>query len=252
MSFDVSADAYGRFMGRFSKPLAAVFADWVGVRAGQTALDVGCGPGMLTAELEQRLGAAAVAAIDPSPSFVAATRALLPEVDVRLGVAERLPFPDDRFDVCLAQLVVHFMADPVAGLSEMARVTRGGGTVAAAVWDHAGGSGPLAAFWDAVHDLDPGAPGEAALAGTGEGQLAELCRAAGLRAVEASALTVRVAFDTFGDWWEPFTLGVGPAGGHVAALDERGRAALRDRCATQLPSPPFDVSASAWCARGVA
>ena len=116
---------------------------------------MGCGPGALTAELVRRLGPAHVAAIDPSASFVAAARERFPEVDVREGRAERLPFPDASFDVALAQLVVHFMTDPVAGLAEMGRVTRPGGPVGACVWDHAGGAGPLSLFWRAVHDLDP-------------------------------------------------------------------------------------------------
>ena len=146
MNFDVTADAYARFMGRYSEPLAVQFAELVGAQAGHRALDVGCGPGALTAQLVERLGAEAVCAIDPSPSFVAAIRARFPEVDVQSGVAEHLPFPDDCFDLAFAQLVVHFMTDAVSGLLEMARVTRPDGLVAACVWDHAGERTPLAAF----------------------------------------------------------------------------------------------------------
>jgi SAM-dependent methyltransferase len=202
---------------------------------------------VLTAELVARLGADAVAAVDPSPSFVAATRARLPGVDVRAGVAEDLPFGDGSFDLAVAQLVVHFMSDPVAGLAEMARVTAAGGTVATCVWDHAGGSGPLSVFWQGVHDLDPDAPGEAALAGAREGHLVELCEAAGLRDVASSALTVRVPFPTFDEWWEPYMLGVGPAGGYMAQLDDVRRERLRDRCRELLPEAPFEVAATAWC-----
>jgi SAM-dependent methyltransferase len=248
VSFDVPADAYGRFMGRFSEPLAVLFAERAGVRPGGTALDVGCGPGALTAQLVARLGPAAVSAIDPSPPFVAAVRDRLPGVDVRAGGAEDLPFPDGSFDAVLAELVVHFMTDPVAGLREMARVARPGGVVAACVWDHAAGGGPLAAFWSAVHDLDPTVPGESELPGTREGHLAELFAAAGLHRVEASSLTVEVPCATFEDWWEPFTLGVGPAGAHVAGLDEDGRERLVARCRERLPEPPFEVPATAWCA----
>ena len=247
MSFDVTADAYARFMGRYYEPLAVQFAELAGVRPGQRVLDVGCGPGALTAQLVDRLGADAVAAIDPSAPFVAAVRARFPAVDVRTGVAEHLPFPDDSFDVVLAQLVVHFMADPVSGLAEMARVIIPGGLVAACVWDHAGDGGPLAMFWRAVHDIDPDAPGEAGLAGAREGHLAELCRSAGLSDIESSMLTVRVRSATFADWWEPFTLGVGPAGAYVSALDQPTRDVLQSRCAELLPPAPFEVAASAWC-----
>jgi SAM-dependent methyltransferase len=250
VTFDVSADAYGRFMGRYADPLAPLFADWAGVHAGQRALDVGCGPGALTAQLVERLDAAAVAAVDPSASFVAATSARFPGADVRAGVAERLPFDDDTFDVALAQLVVHFMSDPVAGLREMARVTRPDGVVATCVWDHAGGSGPLSLFWRTVHEGDPGARGEAGLAGAREGHLVELAEAAALRSVESTRLSVAVRYTSFDEWWEPYTLGVGPAGGYVAGLDAPARAALRSRCERQLPAGPFEVSASAWCVRG--
>jgi ubiquinone/menaquinone biosynthesis C-methylase UbiE len=127
VSFDVSADAYLRFMGQYSEPLAVLFADLAGIGPGQRVLDVGCGPGALTAQLVSRTGADAVSAVDPSPSFTAAVRERLPGVDVRRSAAEKLPFPEGAFDAALAQLVVHFMADPVAGLREMSRVSRPGG-----------------------------------------------------------------------------------------------------------------------------
>ena len=249
MSFDVTAGTYARFMGRYADPLAVAFAAYAGVRPGQRALDVGCGPGTLTALLVHELGPDAVQAVDPSAPFVAATRDRFPEVDVRTGVAEALPFDDDSVDLALAQLVVHFMSDPAAGLSEMRRVTRAGGTVAACVWDHAGGSGPLSTFWQAVHDLDPAAPGEADLPGTRAGHLTELAGAAGLGDVDNTRLTVEVAFPSYDDWWEPYTLGVGPAGSYVAGLAGAHRAALRDRCAELLPQAPFTSTASAWAVR---
>jgi SAM-dependent methyltransferase len=249
MTFDVPADAYARFMGPFSEPLAKQFADLAQVRAGQRALDVGCGPGALTARLVERLGAEAVSAVDPSAPFVAAIRSRFPEVDIHSGAAEELPFPDDTFDVTLAQLVVHFMSDPVAGLTEMARVTRPDGVVAACVWDHAGGGGPLTTFWRAVCDLDPAARDESGLAGSHEGDLAELCEAAGLRDIEPRSLTVTVGFRTFADWWEPYTLGVGPAGAYVSRLDDGQRSSVRNRCEELLPQAPFEIAASAWCVR---
>ena len=248
MSFDVSADAYLRFMGRYSEPLAAQFADLAGVRQGQRVLDVGCGPGALTAELVRRTGADAVSAVEPSASFAAAARERLPEVDVRLSAAEQLPFPDDAFDAALAQLVVHFMADPVTGLREMGRVTRPGGVVAACVWDHAGGRGPLSAFWSAVRELDPAADDESNLAGVREGHLAQLFAQAGLDGTQVTMLTVRARYSGFEQWWEPFTLGVGPAGAYLASLDEDHRAALREQCLRLLPAGPVEVTATAWAA----
>jgi len=133
VSFTVAADAYDRFMGRYSVPLAPRFADFGEVANGQRVLDVGCGPGALTTELVRRLGDAAVTAVDPSEPFVAAARERQPGVRVERASAEHLPFRDRGFDAALAQLVVHFMTDAVAGLREMARVTRRDGVVAACV-----------------------------------------------------------------------------------------------------------------------
>ena len=249
--FDVAAEAYDRFMGRYSVLLAGQMADLAGVRPGQRVVDVGCGPGALTAELVKRVGAGAVAAVDPSEPFVLAARARHPGVDVRLAPAEALPFDDDAFDAAAAQLVVHFMSDPVAGLGEMARVTRTGGVVAACVWDHAGGRGPLGAFWDAANALDPGAHDEADMAGTREGHLVELFRAAGLREVQGSVVVANLEHATFEEWWEPYTKGVGPAGAYVSGLDDEHRAALRERCRAILPAAPFAIRAQAWAARGI-
>lgn len=250
MSFDVAAEAYDAFMGRYSRPLAGQLADLATLQAGQRVLDVGCGTGALTGELVRRLGVQAVAAVDPSSSFVAAARVRHPGVDVRQASAERLPFPDGAFDAALAQLVVHFVADPVAGLGDMRRVVRSGGVVAAAVWDHAGRQGPLRLFWDAARALDPNVEDESLLPGTREGHLAELFEAAGLREVEQAALTVSVEHPTFDAWWEPFGRGVGPAGAYVAGLDMVRRRELRDECRRRSPSEPLVITAVAWAARG--
>lgn len=246
MSFNVPADAYLRFMGRYSQPLAEQFVDLVDVHAGDRVLDVGCGPGVLTAPLVSRCGDGSVAAVDPSPPFVAAAREQFPRADVREASAEHLPYDDDTFDAALAQLVVHFMADPVAGLREMGRVTRPGGTVSASVWDNAGPAGPLSLFWQAAHEVDPSAPGEAQLAGSREGHLAELAGEAGLSRVRSTSLTVRIPFATFDEWWAPYLLGVGPSGAYVAALDADRRRELSERCRALLPEPPFEHAATAW------
>ncbi len=252
MSFEVTGDAYERFMGRYSRPLASLFADFARIAPGLTVLDVGCGSGALTDELIARVGEPGVSAADPSGPLVDAVRARHPRADVRNGSAEDLPFRDGEFDAALAQLVVHFMTDPVAGLREMARVTRRHGTVAACVWDHAGRNGPLAAFWEAARRIDPGVRDEGELAGTREGDLTRLMTAAGLTHVHEEPLTVRVTHGTFEEWWEPYTLGVGPSGVYAASLDEDRRAALREACRELLPPAPFTVSGTAWAARGTA
>src|SRR6476469_6072041 len=134
-------------MGRFSQPLAAEFLAWAGRGDGTPVLDVGCGPGALTTRLADTHGAEHVSAVDPSEAFVAAVRDRLQGADVLVAAAERLPFGDGTFGSAYAQLVVHFMAEPLAGLAEMGRVVRPGGTVAAGVWDFAEGA-PIGPFWD--------------------------------------------------------------------------------------------------------
>jgi ubiquinone/menaquinone biosynthesis C-methylase UbiE len=251
MSFDVAAEAYDRFMGRYSAPLARVFADWAGIEAG-TALDVGCGPGALTSVLADRLGAASVCAVDPSESFVAAARERNPGVDVRRASAEALPFADDAFDAALAELVVHFMSDPVEGLTEMRRVVRPGGVVAACVWDFAGGRAPQSGFFRALRSATGTAMDESDRAGAGRGQLAKLLHAAGCTGVAEDKLTIAQAFDDFDAWWEPYTLGVAPAGAQLAALDEPTRERVRETARGLFPPGPFTVSVIAWAARGFA
>lgn len=253
MSFDVSADAYGRFMGRFSERLADEFIAWAEARPGLTALDVGCGPGALTARLVEALGVASVRAIEPSPSFVVAVRERIPGLDVRQSSAASIPLPDDAVDLSMAQLVVNFMPDPIAGLQEMARVTRRGGSVAACVWDLGpDGRAPISLLWKAAHDLDSASTGEAAMPGTRVGQLAGLAEEAGLSDIRDGELTVSAPFRDFEDWWEPYTHGIGPAGQYVAGLDEFHRNRLRDHCRELLPAGPFELSATAWCVRGSA
>ncbi|GJM37489.1 MAG: methyltransferase [Acidimicrobiales bacterium] len=250
MSFDVAGDAYDRFMGRYSGPLASTFVDFAGPEASADVLDVGCGPGALTAELVARFGAGSVRAVDPSPSFVRVMHERFPEVAVEEAGAASLPFTTGQFDAVLSQLVVHFMADPVAGIAEMSRVTRPGGVVSACVWDHAEGGGPLETFWQAARTLDPETTTEDRLPGTRQGDLTEIFTQAGLEQVDERPLTVRVSHPSFEEWWQPYTLGVGPAGAHVAALDDGATEALRAECLQRLGDGPFVVDARVWAARG--
>jgi ubiquinone/menaquinone biosynthesis C-methylase UbiE len=251
VSFEVAAEAYDAFMGRYSSQLSPQLADLAGIEQGQRVLDVGCGPGALTKVLVERVRAENVSAVDPSEQFVAAARERNPGVDVARASAEDLPFEDDTFDAAVAQLVVHFMSDPVRGLEEMARVTRPGGVVAACVWDHAGGQTPLAPFWTAVHEVDHEAADESGMAGGREGHLAELFAKAGLREIEPTSLPVQVEHASFDEWWEPFTLGVGPAGSYLKNVEPAQQVELRERARKQLDRTPFSFATRAWAARGL-
>jgi len=249
MAFNVAAEAYDKFMGRYSIELSPQLAEFAAVEHGDRVLDVGCGPGALTAELVQR--GAHVSAVDPSPQFVAAMRERYPDVDVRQTAAEELPFDEGSFDAAIAQLVVHFMVDPVRGVSEMARVTRDGGVVAACVWDLAGGQSPMTPFWNAARELDATIEDETQRAGAGEGQLPDLFLQAGLTDITETALPVQVEHPTFDEWWLPFTLGVGPAGAYFRELDSVKQEALEQHLRAQL-GEPVRLETRAWAARGIA
>lgn len=255
-TFQASADAYDRFVGRYGPQLAAALIEFAGVAPGTRALDVGCGPGALTAALAQRLGARNVRGVDPSEPFVEACRERVPGVEVVVAGAEALPFADRAFDTTLSQLVVNFMDDAEAGVREMARVTRAGGVVASAVWDYAGEMTLLRAYWDDAREVEPerGAAADegAVMNWCDEGELAELWRRAGLDDARFGSLTVRASYDGFADLWSPFPTGVGPAGAFCKALDDDGRAALRDAFRRRLGvgDDPFDLTARAWAVAG--
>ncbi|GAA1434505.1 class I SAM-dependent methyltransferase [Mycobacterium cookii] len=250
MSFEVAGEAYDRFMGRYSRPLAADFADWLEPTYGQRAVDVGCGPGALTGALVDRLGADRVSAVDPSAPFVDAVRSRLPGVDVRQGTADSLPYDDDTFDVAAACLVVHFMPDPVAGLTEMVRVTRPGGWIAATVWDLAGARAPMWPVWEAFGVIRPGGLAEERLpAGTEDG-LRRMLGVAGVRDIESLEMPVVVTHDSFEEWWTPYLEGVGPIGAELAALDATDRERIEELCRDRLGAGPFDLTAVAYAVRG--
>lgn len=249
--FNAPADGYDRLIGRYLPTLAPIFADTVPVSAGMRVLDVGCGPGGLTKELVSRVGEDSVSGIDPSPPFVAANRARHPGVDLREGFAESLPWMDASFDAVLASLVVHFMNDPVAGIREMARVTAPGGTVAACVWDR-NGMTALTIVGQAMVALDPTLHEDLKRTGDTEGELAELFRGVGLVDVADGELIAQGSYANFDDWWEPFTLGIGPHGAHLKTVDDELREAIRLACREKFDAPdePFTLDARAWFARG--
>jgi SAM-dependent methyltransferase len=256
-TFHASADAYDRHVGRYSEQLASALIAFAGVGRGMRALDVGCGPGALTAALARRLGTASVCAADPSEPFAQACRARLPGVEVVVAAAEALPFADGAFDRALSQLVVNFMRDAEAGVREMARVTRPGGVVAACVWDYPGEMTLLRAFWDAAGDVDPAralaADEGVVMRWCAEGELAELWRAAGLSDVRSGPLVVSARYTDFEDLWSPFPTGVAPSGAFCASLDADRRAELHDAYHRHLGvgDGAFELTARAWAVAGV-
>jgi ubiquinone/menaquinone biosynthesis C-methylase UbiE len=253
MTFEASAEVYDRHVGRYGPSLSREHTAAAQVKAGERALDVGCGPGVLTRILADVLGAENVAAVDPSEPFVAACRTRVPGADVRVASSESLPFEGAVFDVVLSQLVVNFLDDPQAGLREMRRVTRPGGRVSAAVWDYANGMTMLRAFWDAALELDPDAPDEGrTMRFCRRGELAELFQRGGLAEVESGELAATAEYEDFDDYWAPFPTGLAPSGAYCASLGPDEQAVLREACFRRLGSPagPFRLTARAWYAVG--
>lgn len=254
-SFRKGPKAYDQLIGRYSPALGRSLIGFAGVAAGQRVLDVGCGTGLLTAELAAVVGADSVSALDPSEAFVWATADRVPGAEIRVGAAEQIPFDDEDFDAALAQLVVNFMADAPAGVQEMRRVVHPGGVVAACVWDYKGQMRLLRSFWDAAFAAERGSNrlDEGVRMGFSDpASLSALWSEQQLRDVVTAELRPVVRYADFDELWRPFLAGVAPTGVYVASLDEAGRAALRDEFFRRLGSPvgPFELTARAWAVVG--
>ena len=253
-----AVDAYDRHVGRYGPDLAREMIRVTGVRSGQRALDVGCGTGALTVALAEILGAANVAAIDPSERFVMACRGRLSAADVRVGVGEELPWDDAEFDAVLAQLVVNGMNDARRGAREMRRVARPGAALSACVWDFDRGMSLLRAVWDSALEVDAelarsfGADERTPFSRPQD--LEELWLTTGLERVELGKIEASADYADFDDLWYPFANGVGNLGRFHEALDEQGRERFKRAAAERLGSPsgPFRLTASAWYVRGTA
>lgn len=216
-------------------------------------LDVGCGPGALAVELAGRVGENNVAAIDPTPQFTAACQTRIPSADVREGVAESLPWDDGTFDAAMCSLVVAWMSDADQGIGEMARVTKPGGTVAAAMCgtSPAAGcrcsrtSGTLRVRSTRASPTSSRAPA-CAKATSSSGSAAPACRAsAAARSRRASTTPTSTTTGSR----SPATP-VALPGAFCASLDDAGKAILRDTVRASLPEGPFTLPARAWLALG--
>jgi SAM-dependent methyltransferase len=240
-AFRVDGGAYDDFMGRYSKRLAPLFADFAGVSSGVRVLDVGAGTGALTAELVSR--GASVAAVDPSPEFVAVLRERFPGVEVEEAPAEALPFDAGSFDVALAQLVVAFVSDGPAAVAEMARVAR---RVAVCMWG--------VAEVDMFRAIDTTAEAIGASRATEPRRYRTPEEIHGLLAphgeVETAELDVTAEYRDFQEFWLAMSRGVGPAGQWVASLDSEQRERAHAELYLQLGSPagPFELKARAFAA----
>lgn len=249
-----AADAYERHIGRYGEALGRRLIDAAGLKAGDRALDVGCGTGKLTRELVALLGAENVSAIDPSPPFAATVRAKFPGVRVEDGAAESIPFEDAAFDASFAQLVVNFMRDAHKGVGEMKRVTRPGGSVVAAVWDYGDGMTLLRRFWDAAAATGPNTDpqDELNMRYATADELASLWTERGLSGIRTFAADTAASYAGFEDLWHGFEQGVGPAGAYAVSISEEQRRRLKDEYQRLLGvgDGPFELTARAWVVTG--
>lgn len=261
-SFTVhDAAGYEQLMGRWSRKLAPQFIDFAGLADGERVLEVGCGTGSLTFTLAETANLGEIAAIDFSPVFVAeATRRNSdPRIRIQQADACALPFGDGLFDRAMALLVLHFVPETGKAISEMARVVRPGGVVAATVWDHYGGMPGMRMMVDTVAVLNEGGRQmRARYCFQPMMQPGEMKRAfveQGLADVTETELMIRMDYRDFDDFWAPIAAGEGPLGKYVAALDaaERVRvdAAVRDAYEAGRPDGPRSFANVAWACRGV-
>jgi len=253
-------EAYERYMGRWSRRVAAVFIDWLAAPAGGRWLDAGCGTGELTAAILERAGPAAVVGVDPSEGFLALARERVADPRARFlaGDARALPAAAASVDAVVGGLMLNFVPEPAAAVSDMARVTVPGGVVAVYVWDYTGGMELIRHFWDAAGALDPAVveldQGERFGDVCSEAGLERLWFGAGLGKIETRAIEIETRFRDFDDYWQPFLGGQGPAPAYATALDPERRDALRERLRASLPfaaDGSIALTARAWAVRGV-
>jgi SAM-dependent methyltransferase len=252
------ADAYERYMGRWSRAIAPRFLAWLAAGPRLRWLDVGCGTGALTSEVLASCDPTEVVGFDPSSAFVERARASVPDQRARfaLGSAEDLPVEAGQVDMVVSALVLNFVPDPGRAAHEMARVTRPGGTVACYVWDYLAEMQMLRHFWDALLAVSP------ETSELDEVRRFALCRpeplttalrGAGLEAVEVEPIDIATKFRDFDDYWSPFQAGKGAAPAHLMSLPEPDRAAVEQRLRDALPfnaNGSIELVARAWAARG--
>jgi SAM-dependent methyltransferase len=250
-----AGENYERYMGRWSRRIATKFVAWLDAPPDADWLEIGCGTGALTETILAEGAPRSILAVDQSAGFVAHARAAIDDSRARFEVADaqKLPAEDASIDVVASALVLNFIPDRPAALAEMRRVLKPGGLFSFYVWDYPGGGiGFISAFWKAAIPLD------ASAADLGEGRrfpfctrdgLAALCREAGFPSPVIEPFEIESEFPDFEAFWQPFTLGAGPAPGYCMSLPDEHRAKLKARLADTLGNGPIRLPARAWAVK---
>jgi len=254
-----NAEAYERFMGRWSRLIAPLLADFADLPETGRILDIGSGTGSMTFSIAERKSGTRITGIDPSKEYVAyaTSRNRFPgRAAFQVGDAQQLQFADTTFDAGVSLLVFNFIPDPKKALLELRRVTKPGGRLAAAVWDYGGGMTMLRTFWDAAVTVDPAAEklDEKRMPLCRAGELSALWRQGGLENVREQPIDIDTRFGSFTDYWDSFLLGQGPAGAYAASLNPGKLDALRSetkrRLSVTTENAPLVLSARVWAVRG--
>lgn len=254
-----NANQYERFMGRWSRLVAPKLLEFADPPDHGRILDVGSGTGALASVIAPHRKRANILGIDPSTEYVAyanSKNASPDRVAFQTGDAQQLSFPDASFDASLSLLVFNFIPDPKKALSEVRRVTKPEGKIAAAVWDYGAGMRMLRVFWDAAVATDPAAEkvDEKHMPLCRGGELSDLWKGGGLENVREQPIDITTQFASFADYWDPFLLGQGPAGAYTARLDPGRQQALRGelkrRLAVSREDAPLVLTARVWAVRG--
>jgi len=247
-------------MGRWSRRLAPAFISFAGTAGALRVLDVGCGTGSLIQCLAQDPKIVSVHGLDISPAYIeyANRRNDDARLNFQVGDACALPFAGASFDHAVSMLVLQFVPQADLAVREMRRVTRPGGTVAAATWDTRGGFIALRMIYDAAAVLDQsGQPARAAAYTRPLSRPGELTRAwndAGLTNVVQDSLTIRMEFSSFADFWAPVEGKDGPVAEYVGTLSADTRERLRESVRLAYLDGEADgarsYAATAWVVKG--
>jgi ubiquinone/menaquinone biosynthesis C-methylase UbiE len=253
------AEAYDRFMGRWSRLVAVPLLEFADIPNAGRVLDVGSGTGSLAFAIAERKPRCYVVGIDPSKEYVAyaTSRSRFGvRTSFEVGDAQQMHFDDAVFQNSLSLLVFNFIPDARKALHEIARVTQAGGKIGAAVWDYGAGMRMLRIFFDAAVSVDPQAEAldEKHMPLCRAGELSDLWKKAGLTSVDERPLDITMHFPSFADYWDPFLMGQGPAGAFTRRLEPARLQMLRDELKRRLhlseENVAFDLPARVWAVRG--
>jgi SAM-dependent methyltransferase len=255
-----AGDSYDQYMGRWSRQIAPAFLDWLDVPDGVDWLEIGCGTGALSASILARCNPKSLISIDPSEGFVTKARTDVSDgrAEFQVGDAQALTVETASRDVIVSALVLNFVPDKEKALAEMKRVARSGATVGFYVWDYPGGGVEfLYAFWKAAIALDPNAldlTEDRRFPFCTPDGLIDLAKGAGLESIDCTRIEVPTVFKDFQDYWDPFTLGAGPAPGYCMSLNPQARQRLKEKLHDSLPrckDGSIPLKTRAWAVRAM-